>query len=376
MEIVVDGIAYEKLTMRGVSRIFTETLPRMCDMSKDVRFALLTTNISRHPLVLPSHPQIKHVSRFGAQRFFQGRWLAKVKNDVRRQIFRNLSLQTPALAIWHSTYYTLPYQWQGYNVLTVPDMIYELFPQLFNHPLDEPFRVQKQRCIEEADIIICISQSTADDLHAYYHFTRNKPTYVVPLACNDVFRRLSDIENRYSPPTEKKFILYVGSRYHYKNFDQFLRAYSAWELNSEVDLVVVGGNWNKTERILINNLRLEESIHLLTSVEDDELNYLYNVALFFVYPSLYEGFGLPLLEAMRCGCPIVASKIPSTVEVAGNSPTYFEPNNLDAFVDALTTAAKLGRDSHQVQLGLKRSLDYSWEKSARITLDIYSSFFV
>jgi len=372
MEVVVDGIAFENHAMRGVSRIYSEILPKMCEITNNIQFTLLTAPLIKQPLSLPSHPQINHYTKLGVQRLFQSRWFVKVKNDVRGRLFENVPLQTPEKAIWHSTYYTLPYIWRGLNVLTVPDMIYELFPHLFNNPLDEPFRKQKRRCIKEADAIICISQSAANDLHAYYDFVKEKPTYIIPLACSEVFCQLSDKDIYYTPPTSRKFILYVGSRYHYKKFNQLLKVYSAWELKSEIDLVVVGEHWNKSEQALVEDLGLERNIHLLTAVTDKELNYLYNLALFFVYPSLYEGFGLPLLEAMRCGCPVVASKIPSTIEVAGECATYFDPDNFCDFMNALTVASKLGRQSKKVKAGLDRSLDFSWDRCARMTLDVYS----
>ena len=145
-----------------------------------------------------------------------------------------------------------------------------------------------------------------------------------------------------------------------------------WELMNVVDLVVVGGKWLGDELNLIRDLNLEGNIHLLTMVTDKVLCYLYNLALAFVYPSLYEGFGLPLLEAMRCGCPIVASNIPTSVEVADGCAVYFDPRDLDNFINALTTGVSLGRNSDQVRSGLVRSRIFSWDRCAKMTFDVYS----
>lgn len=370
MEIVVDGIVFESQAKGGVSRIYAEILPRMCELSNDVRFILLTAGAIKQPL--PSHSRIHHVARPGIQRLLQGRWLANWKSDLRGLILSNMPLRAPGKAIWHSTYYTLPHRWQGLNLLTVPDIIYELFPQIFTHPLDEHFRTYKRTCIEQADAIICISQSAANDLRAYYNPIGDKPIYVVPLACSDGFHQIEDVSACYLSPSEKSFLLYVGGRHHYKNFDQLLKAYSVWKMKPVIDLVVVGEPWNRSELHLIKDLHLDGNIHLRTAVTDGELCYLYNLALALVYPSLYEGFGLPLLEAMQCACPIVASKIPSSVEVAGDCAVYFEPNILDDFVNALTTASNLGRHSKQVKSGLERCRDFSWERCAKMTLDVYS----
>ena len=98
---------------------------------------------------------------------------------------------------------------------------------------------------------------------------------------------------------------------------------------------------------------------------------LYNQAVAFVYPSLYEGFGIPLLEAMTCGCPIVASRIPSTVEVAGDCPIYFDPAEEDDLVNALDIALSEGRNSERVQAGFEKVKSYSWDKTTAQTLQVY-----
>ena len=101
-------------------------------------------------------------------------------------------------------------------------MIFELFPHLFSSLADGQLRVYKRKCIEKADAIICISRSAADDLRSMYNFNEKKPIHVIPLACADAFIQLSDVDVYYSPPTKKRFILYVGSRTHYKNFNKLL----------------------------------------------------------------------------------------------------------------------------------------------------------
>ena len=101
--------------------------------------------------------------------------------------------------------------------------------------------------------------------------------------------------------------------------------------------------------------------------------YLYNRALAFIYPSLYEGFGIPLLEAMACGCPIVASRIPSTIEVAGDCPVYFNPNDVEELISALDIIIPEGRNSKRTRSGLERVKKYSWQKTAEQTLEVYHS---
>jgi glycosyltransferase involved in cell wall biosynthesis len=118
-------------------------------------------------------------------------------------------------------------------------------------------------------------------------------------------------------------------------------------------------------------LRIAESVRLWENVDDEHLNRLYNQAVAFVYPSLCEGFGIPLLEAMVCGCPIVASRIPTTLEVAGECPYYFDPGNMDELIAALTAAAANGRTAPSIASGLERATKFSWEKTAQKTLAVY-----
>ena len=110
---------------------------------------------------------------------------------------------------------------------------------------------------------------------------------------------------------------------------------------------------------------------LLSHPDNEKICVLYNQASAYIYPSLYEGFGIPLLEALACGCPIVASRIPSTIEVAEDCPVYFEPKNIDTLVSALDVITTEGRSSKRVELGLKHFHKFSWDITARETLNVY-----
>ena len=167
-------------------------------------------------------------------------------------------------------------------------------------------------------------------------------------------------------------MLYVGDRTHYKNFRGLLKAYSRWPARRELDLVVISSKgWSDTEWRCLLDLGIARHVCLLTSVEDWELCDLYNQAAALVYPSFYEGFGIPLLEAMACGCPVVASRIPSTEEVAGSCPIYFDARDIESMMAALDVALTEGRNSPRCQRGLARARKYSWDLTARGMLDVY-----
>jgi glycosyltransferase involved in cell wall biosynthesis len=273
--------------------------------------------------------------------------------------------------IWHSTYFTQPDCWRGAQVVTVVDMIYELYPNLFTDLYDQQFREQKRRAVSEAAAVICISETTRRDVQNYYGIGSDK-TFVVPLAHSDSFHPRENEEE--SPREGKPFLLYVGRRTHYKNFNLLLEAYSSWTGRNAIDLVVVSDtHWTPEEERRLAELDVCSQVQLLTDIEDDDLRRLYGQAAAFVYPSLYEGFGIPLLEAMACGCPIIASEIPSSREVAGDCAIYFDPASFEDLRTALEKVVTEGPNATRRAAGISRAATFSWNETARRTLEVYRS---
>jgi alpha-1,3-rhamnosyl/mannosyltransferase len=141
-----------------------------------------------------------------------------------------------------------------------------------------------------------------------------------------------------------------------------------------VDLVVVSDSqWTPEERQRLSKSDVESRISLLQDVDDEHLRRLYGSALAFVYPSLYEGFGIPLLEAMACGCPVIASDIVATREVAGDCPLYFEPSRYESLISALDLALNESDIERRRTAGLARVNRFSWDETAHRTLEVYRS---
>jgi glycosyltransferase involved in cell wall biosynthesis len=136
---------------------------------------------------------------------------------------------------------------------------------------------------------------------------------------------------------------------------------------------VAGKGWTRQERERLKRLKIHKRVRLEEDVDDEKLCQLYNQAEVFVYTSLYEGFGIPLLEAMACGCPVAASRIPSTLEVAGDYPFYFDSHDTDDMLIALETALNSGKDSLRIEAGMRRAKDFSWDITAQKTLEVYRS---
>ena len=370
MEVIVDGIIYQAQAHGGISRLFNEILPRMCQADETLNITLLMTGQSRQ--ALPHHPHIHIRSTPQIERFLKPRLVRQYPTRKLKEWWLRLSIGRTEGKIWHSTYYTMPKMWKGETVVTVADMIYERFPTLFNTIGANRFRKQKRRCVLSADAVICISETTRRDLLHFYGIDSDK-VWAVPLGYSNTFKRLPSLTEKAESPVSDPFLLYVGSRSHHKNFKQLIQAFSLWQHQREVNLVVVGRKWSPDEMESLTGLGIYDRVCLLDKVDDEALCYLYNTAAAFVCPSLYEGFGIPSLEAMACGCPVVASRIPSTIEVAGDCPVYFDPRETEDLLLALDKVLLEGRDSQRSLVGLERVKDFSWERAAEQTLKVYRS---
>ena len=346
LKVVVDGTVYQWQLYGGISRIYNEILPRICSLNKNLNIIMFTEG----PLSqsLPKHPQISHTKIPNLNRLLRPSriWLPIIPNI--RHLFWKIQLGRGHREIWHSAYYTLPNQWKGWKVVTVLDMVHELFPDLFNDPYHDSFREKKKACITKADAVICISETSRKDLQNFYDIDPNI-IFVVPLACSNAFHLLKGDNNNITKAMNKPFLLYVGDRNHYKNFDMLIRSYSLWPKKKDIDLFVVGKPWSGLEKERLAELKLQNYVRITTNLDDEKLCELYNQATAFVYPSLYEGFGIPLLEAMACGCPIIASSIPSTVEVAKDCPIYFNRNSIDSLLDSFDRVLSVEQNSSRIK---------------------------
>jgi len=250
-------------------------------------------------------------------------------------------------------------------VLTVHDMIHELYPHYFTN---EPETIHnKKLLIESATKIIAISENTKKDLlHLYPHIDRNK-VEVVYLA--------HTITNE-TPATldlPEKYVLFVGKRSVYKNFEFFLKAAaSTIQQHAGLYIFCAGGNsFTADELTLINDLGLTGRV-LQKNFEDNELSGFYKNALCFVFPSEYEGFGIPVLEAMAAGCPVILTNNSSFPEVAGNAGIYFELNNAADLKNKLDELLiNTGLREEYIMKGIRQAGKFSWEKTAKETMKVY-----
>jgi len=276
--------------------------------------------------------------------------------------------------IFHPTYYDpyfLDYIGKKPFVLTIYDMIHEVLTNYF-HCNDRVSEYKKLLALK-ADKIITISENTKEDIIKFYNISEKKIKVIYLASSLTEFNmdKINNVNIKHKLP--KKFILYVGSRWGYKNFYNFIKAISLL-LKNDRNLFIVcagGGFFNEDEKEFLKSLSIQNKIFQL-QVDDEGLQVLYKNALVFVFPSLYEGFGIPVLESFTCGCPVICSKTSSLPEVAGDAAVYFEPESELSILNSVQKVIYNNNLRSQLaHKGSQRVKEFSWEKTSKKTKKIY-----
>ena len=254
-------------------------------------------------------------------------------------------------------------------VITVYDMIHEKFSDQF--PKRDKISELKRIAVNRADHIICISNNTKKDLIEIFDIPPEKIS-VVHLGFS--FENNEVLSS--SAPVKKPYILYVGLRGKYKNFERLLKAFASSSFLSRNFILVSfgGGKFSFQEQQQIQKLGLNESNVCHLSGSDEVLKNLYKNATAFVYPSLYEGFGIPPLEAMSLNCPVICSNTSSIPEVVGNAGKYFNPLDIDDIKNAIESVIEsesLKKDL--ISRGQNQLKKFSWDLCAEQTAKIYTN---
>lgn len=278
-----------------------------------------------------------------------------------RPMERYRHCRVPSTAtVFHSSYYRLPSQRDIPTVVTVHDFIYERF----RHGLRQwAHTLQKNAAIRAAQSVICVSEATKQDLLEYVGETPDQVIHVIHNGVSEVFRNLS------LEPSSTPFVLFVGLRGDYKNFRLVLEALA---FLPDLELHCVGGGAIRSDELKGVSQSVAKRVRHLGFVTDEELNILYNRAQCLVYPSSYEGFGIPVVEAMRAGCPVVCSDCKAVLEVGKNALTVVPEADPCAMADAILKTTSSERSS-LIQKGLSVAQGYSWEATHSQTLAVYRS---
>jgi glycosyltransferase involved in cell wall biosynthesis len=294
----------------------------------------------------------------------------RLRQAVNAAVVRRLLAHHPPDVV-HETYYdecTVAPK-SSMIVTTVHDMIQERLPELM--PRHDNTAHHKAISTRRADHIICVSQSTKNDLIDI--LAVNPDQISVVYLGNSI--RACTTPSEIKEPRHEPFILYVGLRAGYKNFGSFLKAFgSSSRLKRDFKLICFGGpRFSNREMRELRNVGLQAKVDQVTGT-DETLAHLYSSASCLVYPSLYEGFGIPVLEAMACECPVVCSGTSSLPEVAQDAAEYCDPLDIGSIRTAIERVVySEQRRSDLVLRGKIRAAQFSWERCASQTFAIYSS---
>lgn len=315
---------------------------------------------------LPSHVQVYERHRFPLRIAWMQTLAARALDDVRADVA-------------HFTNGMLPRRVPCASVVTIHDMSLRLYPRchpvrrrLINRPL---LAVAARR----ADVIVTVSHSARRDLLRLQRLAPERVTVVheaagpsfVPIADP---ARLREVRARYGLP--ERFVLYVGAIEPRKNLPRVMEAFSAARAAGIPHELVCAGPYGWSSRDLstrIARLGLARAVHFIGYVPSEDLPVLYNLSELFVFPSLYEGFGLPVVEAMACGTPVVTSRTSSLGEIANGAALTIDPEDTAALADALERLARSASLRAELTArGLERSRAFSWQHAARQMLALYA----
>ena len=285
--------------------------------------------------------------------------------------------RTDALDLFHAQFIVPPFL-KCKTVTTIPDIAFEHYPHFFPVFQRAALRLLVRESALRADHIITVSQHSKKDIIETYDVLPEKITVTYEGAGTqfkpiDKPKAKQQILGKYG--IEQAFILYVGRLQARKNLRRLVDAYGmARKAGVSHKLVLAGKHDSLFAGVLsrIHELKLKDHIMLLGYVDNEDLPALYNAADIFVYPSLYEGFGLPVMEAMACGTPVITSRGCCLAEIAGEAALLIDPLDESSIADAITSLIASPERRHQLsRAGLLRSGRFSFREAARQTMDIY-----
>ncbi len=324
--------------------------------------------------------RLRHTNPFSKDfKITANRIPAKIQRNLQNYLNLPIELFIGKTDIFHGPNYFLPPTRSAKKIITVHDLTFVLYPETMHKNDHLYFQKYVPRSIEQADHVITISNSTKKALIEKLEVPEKKISITRMAAGNEFrpinnFKLVDQVLNKYNLPN--KFILTVCTLEPRKNLVTLIKALSILKKNKELNqkLVVVGGSgWKSNDlHAAIDELDLQDSIIFPGYIGQDDLPAIYNACSLFLFPSLYEGFGIPLLEAMACGKTIISSNTSSMPEVVADAGILIDPLDEQKWAEQISkTLSDLSLIKELGQKSLKRASGFSWQKMAKETLQIY-----
>ena len=300
--------------------------------------------------------------------------------SIREQLSVPWTLLRTRAGILHEPHYVLPPLAHCRSVVTIHDCIHLRFPQYLPKRGALAYaRAQMGAAVRRSNRILTVSEASKRDILEFFNVAPDKVTVIYNgiderFATPPAEDKIRAVEERYQ--LQGEFALYVGNVKPHKNVERLLDAFHVVRQSGldHLKLVVIGDEISKYAalRRAVHRYNLHKYVRFLGFLPDETLAVVYRLAAVFVFPSLYEGFGLPPLEAMACGTPVITSNVSSLPEVTGHAALLVDPYSADAIADAMwRVLTDTGLRSDLSARGLARAREFSWERSARRVREIY-----
>lgn len=367
MKIIIEPQIFNDQEFGGISRYYSEIYKGLKKHPK-VSFNLPLLHTENLHIKDSVNNEMNLLNKFLIKNnIFKRKVLRRLKRHNKRNILNQLKKRDYDLVIptYYDTYF-LEHIGKKPFVLTVYDMIHEIFPQYFDETDDTSKR--KKILIEKATRIIAVSQNTKRDILNFFPHIDENIIDVIYHGHSDQLHLEQEC-----PYLPKRYLLYVGNRHHYKNFHFFLESIQNLlkEDNTLYAFFAGGYPFREDEQKFIDELGIRDKL-IQYKFNDNELNSIYKNALCFVFPSEYEGFGIPVLESMSNSCPIILPKHSSFPEVAGDAGIFYELNNhKDLEQKIRLTIENPEFKKKHIALGLEQVKKFSWKEASLQCLETY-----
>lgn len=344
MKLYIDMIAFYLQKAGGITSVWKELLVRMLRDRKDI-------------ILILQHGECENIY-FEQIMSYQPKVIYEKGNSININRYKPITIKFEENAGFISTYYRYALNRNIKQFVLVHDFTYEYYVKGVRKWVHS---WQKRQAVKHAKVTICVSENTQSDMLFFYPWAKSKENYVIYNGANEIYHRKDNAGNVecLGKFNEIPFLLYVGSRAKYKRFDFAVEVAAAYAY----PLVIIGGGeFSAFEQEMMKNELGNNFLHL-KGISDEALNDIYNKAFALIYPSEYEGFGIPIIEAQRAGCPVIAYACAAISEIVGDTEILLKSNDKKECQKLITKLKDKKFRDYLKDMGYKNSKKYSWDKT-------------